>query len=106
MPDLDETKTHAFELYKMAHKYDVQALWTACRIYILRLLSASHLVTCAIYGHLYNDDELKNATISMMGREVGPLRDLKNWDMLAKHPALSLEIADRIKIGSTQHHVN
>ena len=106
MPDLDATKPHPVELYKMAHKYDVQALWTACRLYILRFLHPGNLVTCAILGHIYNDDELKNAATSLMGKEVGPLSDLKNWDNLAKLPTLSLEIADRIKMGSNQHHGN
>ena len=87
----------AFELYKLAHKYDVQALWTACRIYLLRFLEASMLVTCAIYGHLYNDEELKSAAISMMGKEVGPLKELNNWATLKKYPELLMEISDRVK---------
>ena len=95
MPTIDTTN-NGFELYKVAHKYDVGALRTACRIQLLRSLTASNLVAYAIYGHLYNDEELKNAAISMMGREVGPLKELRSWNFLEKHPALSLEIADRI----------
>lgn len=104
MPTFDGTRNvkhrddaQALELYKMAHKYDVQALRTACRISIMRGLQASNLVVCAIFGHLYNDDELKNAAISMMGKEIGPLKELRDWAFLEEHTALSLEIADRIK---------
>ena len=56
---------------------------------------------CAIAGYLHDDDELKNAAISMMGREVGPLKELQNWHLLEKHPALSLEIAERVKKDTT-----
>ena len=81
----------------MAHKYDIQALVTACRLYIMQDLQSSDFVICAINGHLHNDDKLKNAAISLMGKEIGPLRELTNWALLEKHPALSLEIADRVK---------
>ena len=84
-------------LYQMAHKYDVKALITASRLEILRDLQSSELVETAILSYLCEDDELKNATLTMMGCHVGPLSELKNWAMLEKYPVLSLEIADRSK---------
>ena len=99
MPTTKNTKenTNCFELYQLAHKYDVQALKTACRILMLRGFQSSNLVAYAVNGHVFNDDELKNAAISMMGKKHGPLSDLDDWECLEKHPALSLEIADRVK---------
>ena len=93
--------TLCFELYKISHKYDVEALKTACRIQILRQLQAYNLVAWAVNGHMYNDDELKNAAISMMAEHHGPLSDLHGWECLEKVPALSLEIAKRVKKDTT-----
>ena len=50
-----------------------------------------------ILGHLYEDTELKDATLSMMGAESGKVNELDNWAALEKYPALSLEIADRMR---------
>ena len=85
------------QLYQMAHKYDVQALMTACRLYIMRDLRSSNLVSYAILGHLCKDDKLKKAALSMMGREPGPMSELKDYALLEKHVSLSLEIADQMK---------
>ena len=83
----------------MAHKYDISAMITACRLLMVKNLSSAYLVLAAIEGYLCKDDELKNAALSMMGKELLPLRDIPNWAKLEKFPALSLEIADRIKNG-------
>ena len=93
--------THCIKLYELAHYYDVQALRTACRIHMLRGMQSCNLVELAINGNHFNDDELKNAAISMMGKEHGPLSDLNDWECLEKHPALSLEIAERVKKDTT-----
>ena len=58
-------------------------------------LQSHELVETAILGHLCKDEELKRSALSIMGREVGPLSELKNWAMLEKFPALSLEIAGK-----------
>ena len=95
MPPMNREQLH--QLYQMAHKYDIRALITTCRLDIQRDLQSSELVKTAILSYLCEDDELKNATLSMMGRELGPLSELKNWSLLQKYPELSLEIADRSK---------
>ena len=81
------------QLYEMAHKYDIEALMTACRLSIMQDLRCHEFVDTAILGYLCKDDELKKATLAMMGRELGPLSELKDWVLLEKYPALSLEIA-------------
>ena len=93
MPPSDREQLH--KLFQMAHKYNIQALMTACRLTIMSDLQSHELVEIAIVGYLCKDDELKKSTLSMMGREVGPLSELKNWALLEKYPALSLEIADQ-----------
>ena len=95
MPPMNREQLH--QLYQMAHKYDIRALITTSRLDILRDLQSSELVETAILGYLCEDDELKKATLSMMGNELGPLSELENWTRLEKYPALSLEIADRSK---------
>ena len=85
------------QLYQMAHKYDIPALMTACRLSITQNLQSSELVPCAILGHLCKDDELKSAALSQMGKEAGPLNRLKDAAMLEKYPALLLEIAEQMK---------
>ena len=92
MPDISGEQLH--QLYQMAHKYDIKALMTACRLIMMQNLRSSDLVVFVILGHLCKDDKLKYATLSMMSRELGPLNNLKDWAMLEKHPDLSLEIAD------------
>ena len=93
MPPSDREQLH--KLYQMAHKYNIRALMTACRLTIMSELRSNELVETAILGYLCKDDELKKSTLSMMGREVGPLSELKNWALLEKYPALSLKIADQ-----------
>ena len=80
----------------MAHKYDVTSMTTACRLLMVKDL-ASNMVAGAVEGHLSEDEELKNAAISLMGKQLRPLEDLPNWDVLQNYPDLSLEIAERIK---------
>ena len=91
MPPSDRGQLH--QLYQMAHKYNIRALMTACRLAIMSDLQSHELVETAILGFLCKDDELKKSTLSIMGRELGPLSELNNWALLEKHPALSLEIA-------------
>ena len=79
----------------MAHKYDISAMVTACQLLIIKDLSTANFVSAAVEGYLCKDDELKNAALSMMCKELMPLRDIPNWANLEKYPALSLEIADR-----------
>ena len=81
----------------MADKYDVRALREACRIRLLKDPRACDLVQVAIIGHLCKADELKNAAISKMGENVGPLSKLNGWSKLEGYPALALEIADQMK---------
>ena len=81
------------KLYQMAHKYNIRALMTACRLTIMSELRSNELVETAILGYLCKDDELKKSTLSMMGRELGPLSELENWAMLEQHPGLLAEIA-------------
>ena len=81
----------------MGHKYDVQPLVKLCRLSILRHVQPDDLVETMILGHLYEDTELKDATLSMMGAESGKVNELDNWAALEKYPALSLEIADRMR---------
>ena len=57
----------------------------------------SDFVETLILGHLYEDEEMKDATLSLMDAEPGNLSGLENWELLEKYPALSLEIADRIR---------
>ena len=84
-------------LYQLAQKYDVQALVKACRLFKVAQLKAENLVRNAILGYLHKDNELKKAAISMMGKEIGPLRELRDWSSLKNHPELLQEIADQLK---------
>ena len=84
-------------LYQLAQKYDVQALVKACRLFKVAELKAENLVGNAILGYLHNDNELKKAAISMMGKEVGPLKMLQDWGSLKKHPELLQEITEELK---------
>ena len=68
-----------------------------CRPYILQQLRSSDFVEILTLSHLYEDKEMKDATLSAMGAEPGNLSGLENWALLEKHPALSLEIADRVR---------
>ena len=54
-------------------------------------------VQVAILGHLCKEDELKGAAISMMTKEVGLLRNLKDWKKVAGYPELLMEIAEQMK---------
>jgi len=94
LPPMRRGKT---ALYQLAQKYDVQALVKACRLFKVAELKAENLVGNAILGYLHNDNELKKAAISMMGKEVGPLKMLQDWGSLKKHPELLQEITEELK---------
>ena len=81
----------------MAHKYDVQSLVMVCRLMILQQLQPNDMVETMILGHLCEDVELKDAALCMMDAEPGKISEVENWAALKKYPALSLEIADRIR---------
>ena len=91
----DDLAQNFTQLYRMAHKYNISALITACRLVMVKYLRTGNAVLFAIEGYLCKDDKLKNAAISVMGKESLPLRNIPNWAALQKYPALSLEIADR-----------
>lgn len=84
-------------LMMLASKYNVLALKEACRFILLKDPQACDLVQLAILGYSCKDEELKNAAISKMGEDMGPLRKLEGWAKLEGYPALALEIADQMK---------
>ena len=87
----------ASDLMMMADKYNVHALVAACQDYLLRNIKADNVVHILILGYLCEKDELKNAAISMMGKKVGPLKELEDWSKLEGYPKLLMEILDQIK---------
>ena len=87
----------ASDLMMMADKYNVHALVAACQDYLLRNIKADNVVHILILGYLCEKDELKNAAISMMGKKVGPLKELEDWSKLEDYPKLLMEILDQIK---------
>ena len=86
----------AANLMLMGDKYNVPSLVAGCRSYFSKNLREDDLVKAAILGYLCKEDGVKDAAISMMGKVVGPLSTLKDWKKLEAHPALALEIADRV----------
>ena len=95
LPCLD--KEQAYSLMIMGDKYNVGTLMQACQLYLLNNLQASNLVQVAILGYLVKDEKLKNAAISKMSGDVGPLRKLQDWSKLRNYPDLALDIADQVK---------
>ena len=86
----------AANLMLMGDKYNVPSLVAGCRSYFSKNLREDDLVKVAILGYLCKEDGVKDNAISMMGKIVGPLSTLKDWKKLEGHPALALEIVDRV----------
>ena len=85
----------ASDLMGIADKYNVRPLVTTCKDYLLNNLRPDNLVEVLILGYLCKEDELKDAAISMLGKEIGPLGKLKDWSKLEGYPKLCLEIAEK-----------
>ena len=90
----------ASNLILMADKYNVRALVTACQDYLLKNLKNDNLVQVLILGYLCKQDGLKDAAISMMCKNVGPLDELKDWSKLRGYPELLFECLPRVQRGS------
>ena len=95
LPQLDTEQ--ASSLMILGDKYNVSALMEACRLRLLEDLQSCDLVQVAILGYFIKDEELKNAAISKMGKEVRPLNELKDWSKLRSYPDLALEMVVKMK---------
>ena len=70
------TAVHDIKMERFVEKRN--AAIHACKDYLLNNLRPDNLVQVLILGYLCKDDALKDAAISMMCKNVGPLGKLKD----------------------------
>ena len=91
-------------LMKLSNKYLVQGLMEVCQCFLIKKMTVDNLYRAIILGHLYNDENLKDAAMQKLVKSGKNVKEIEGWKELKTYPKLAFEVfefySESMKSGS------